>query len=174
MSAVLDLAHRVRELEVDRRGVYRVAAEDDQQVHLAGVHIGDQIGERLELVDRFGLRRLRVDDGLTGVAERLVHRVRERVDDWRLAVACDHERAATMRLQVLRDASDPFPQRLGAHVRLAEGAVRHDFAGRLGSLRLSVDVRARFRHADCRRDQPREGLDDAGTHRQPMVRPRAG
>ena len=94
--------------EVGRRGVDRVAAEDDEDVDPAGVHVGDELAQRLQLIDRRGLDRLGVDDRRAGVAERLVHRVRERVDGRRLAVAGDHEARAAMRLQILGDRGDPL------------------------------------------------------------------
>ena len=59
-----------------------------------------------ELIDRLGFDRSRVDDRLADVAERLVHRVRERVDGRRLAVAGDDEAAPAMRLQILGDGVD--------------------------------------------------------------------
>ena len=98
-------------MQIGRRGVDRVAADDDEQVDLAGVHVGDEIAQRVELIDRLGLDRSRVDDGLADVAERLVHRVRERVDRRRLTVAGDDEAAPAMRLQILGDGVDPLLDR---------------------------------------------------------------
>ena len=54
-----------------------------------------------ELVHRPRFGRLRVDDRGADVAERLVHRVRQRVNGRRLAVARDHEAAAACGLQIL-------------------------------------------------------------------------
>ena len=64
-----------------------------------------------ELVDRLGLDRVGVDDGLADVAERVVHRVRERVDGGRLAVAGDDEAGAAVRREILRDGGDPLRAR---------------------------------------------------------------
>ena len=77
-------------------------------VDLAGVHVGGEIAKRLELIDRLGFDRIGVDDRLADVAERLVHRVRERVDARRLAVAGDDETGAAMRLKILGDSGDPL------------------------------------------------------------------
>ena len=91
-----------------------------QQVDLAGVHVGDELAQRLELIDRLGLDRLRVDDRPADVAERLVHRVRERVDGRRLAVAGDDEAASAVRLQILGDGrrSNCVARRSRTRVRL--------------------------------------------------------
>ena len=108
MHAKLYLAQRVGELEIGRRGVHGIAADDQQHVDLAGVHVGDEIPERGDLIDRLRFDRLRVDDGRARVAERGVHRVRENVDLRRLAVAGDDQARAAMRVQIFRDGVDPF------------------------------------------------------------------
>ena len=46
------LVHRLDEREVARRVVDRIAAEDDERLHGAGVHVGDELLERIELIDR--------------------------------------------------------------------------------------------------------------------------
>ena len=91
-----------REVQVDRCGVDRVTTEDQQQVDLAGGHVGRQRAERLDLIDRLGFRSLRVDDRLPDVTECLVHRMRERMNDRRLCIARDNEAGAAVRLEVLR------------------------------------------------------------------------
>ena len=91
MRAKLHLAHRARKGEIDGRRVHWIAADDDEQIHLAGVHVGDEIADRRELVDRLGFGGLHIDDRAAGVAERAVHRVRERVDRRGLRVAGDHD-----------------------------------------------------------------------------------
>ena len=80
MDAERHLVHRVGELQIDRRGVDRVAADDDERIDTAGVHVVDEIAKRLQLIDRLGFDRVGVHDGFAGVAERRVHRVRQRVD----------------------------------------------------------------------------------------------
>src|SRR3989440_4943164 len=56
VNAKLHLVHRIGELEVGRRRVDRIAAEDDQDVDLAAVHVADQVTERIEVADRLRLR----------------------------------------------------------------------------------------------------------------------
>ena len=58
----LDLLQARRRTRVGRRGVGRVAAEDEQHVDLARVHGPAEVGQRLDLVDRLGLDRLAVLD----------------------------------------------------------------------------------------------------------------
>ena len=111
MNAEQRLVQSLGEPEIGRRGVHRVAADDDEDVDLAGVHVGDEIPKRVELIGRFRFDRLRVDDRLADVAKRLVDAVRQGVDGGRLAVAGDDEAAAAMRLQILSDRVDPFRDR---------------------------------------------------------------
>ena len=136
-----DLAHRPGELEVGRRVVSGVSPDDDEGRHAARRHVRHELGQRLA---RGALGRrsrgLDVPDGLAGVAERLVDRVRERVDLRRLGLARDHEARAAVRLQV------------GGH-RFDEGIGRR--GGGDGS------------HGD--RDRSREGLDLGRSHRTAMV-----
>ena len=71
--------------------------------HFARVHVGGQVADRLSVIDRRRFDGLGVDDGLADVAERLVHRVRQRVDRRRLRFARDDQARAAVRLQILRD-----------------------------------------------------------------------
>ena len=107
MRAQLDLRHRVGETQIDRRGVNRIAADDQQQINLAGVHVGDEVAQGVELIHRLGFDRRRVDDGLADVAKRLIHRVREGVDRGRLPIPGDDEAAPAMGEQVLGNSVDP-------------------------------------------------------------------
>ena len=58
---------------------------------LSGLHVLDELRERRRLVGRSAGHGLGVGDGLAGVAERLVDRVRERVHGRRLRLAGDDE-----------------------------------------------------------------------------------
>ena len=80
MDAERHLAHDIAELKVDRRGVDRIAADDDQSIDPALVHVVGEILKRLKLIDRLGFNRVGVYDCPAGVAERRVHRMRQRVD----------------------------------------------------------------------------------------------
>ena len=65
---------------------------------------GRLLGELCEdLVARHGFGRRRVGHGLPGVAERLVHRVGQRVHASRLRIAGDDDRSAARRRQILGD-----------------------------------------------------------------------
>ena len=46
LHAQRNLVHRVGETEIRRRVVNRIAAHDQQHVHLAGVHLADQFLQR--------------------------------------------------------------------------------------------------------------------------------
>ena len=154
VDAELHLAHRVGERQIGRRGVDRIAADDDEQIDLAGVHVGDEIAQRRELIDRLGFDRVGVDDRLADVAERLVHRVRERVDDRRLAVAGDDEARSAVRLQILGDRGDPFDAS----------------AARRRAARTAAPHRRRSRRRSARATR----FDLARLQRQPMIGARAG
>ena len=54
-----DLLQRLVELQIDRRRVDRIAAEDEQELDRAGVHLADQLAQRRALIDRLQLRRSR-------------------------------------------------------------------------------------------------------------------
>ena len=107
VDARLHLVERGTERDVGRSGVHRVAAENQQQVHLAGFHVGDQRLQRFDLVDRLDVHRLGVGHRLANVAQRLVHRVREGMHGWRLRLARNHEARATVRLQIFADGGCP-------------------------------------------------------------------
>ena len=102
-NAQLHFVERRREVEVGRGREHRVARHDDQQVDLAGVHVGDEVTNRCELIDRFGLNRLRMENRGADVAECLIDRVRERVDLGRLMIAGEDDAPAAMRLEILGD-----------------------------------------------------------------------
>ena len=77
MHAEWNLAalHHVGEIEIMRSVVDGVAAENDQQVNLAALHVGDEFLEGLCLVDRIGVDWVGVKDGLADVAELSIDRV---------------------------------------------------------------------------------------------------
>jgi hypothetical protein len=163
MGAELHLVQRVGEFQVGRRRVDGIAAHDQQYVHSAGVHVGDEVANRRELIDRLRFDGLRVDDGLAGVAERGVHRVRERVDRWRLMISGDDEAGAAMRLEIFRNRVDPF------------------LDGRPQGLRSAPRTRAISRTRPTRpsrpnaaRDRGRDRLDLARLRRQAMIGTRSG
>ena len=62
---------RVGEAKIGGRIVGRIAAHDDQHVHLAGAHVGDQIFERLGLVHGIGVYRVGVENRFADIAQSL-------------------------------------------------------------------------------------------------------
>ena len=149
VHAQRDLLHRVGEVQIRGRRVDRIAAEDEQDADRARVHLADELLQRGALIDRAHFRGLRVDDRRADVAERLVHRVRERMDGRRLAVAGDDEAAAARGLQILDERSHP--------------ALR----------RSAAPSRVRRRPRPARRHRARERLDLRGAQRQPVIGLRA-
>ena len=61
---------RVGESQVGGRIVGGISAHDDQHVHLAAAHVGDQVFEGLGLVHRVGIYRIGVENRLADVAQR--------------------------------------------------------------------------------------------------------
>ena len=52
VNAQLCFLERRRKIKIGRRVVHGIAAEDDQEVHVAGVQIIDEVAKRFELVNR--------------------------------------------------------------------------------------------------------------------------
>ena len=65
---------------------------------LPRAHVGDQVFQRLGLVDRVGVDRVGVEDRLADIAQRLIDGVGQRVHDRRLMVARDHDAGTAMAL----------------------------------------------------------------------------
>jgi hypothetical protein len=145
-----DALHRVGEIQIGGRGVDRIAAEHEQEADRSGVHLPDELLEGRQLIRRTDFGRLRVDDGRPDVAERIVHRVRERVHDRRLRVAGDDEAAAAGGLQVFHERSDPCARGVG------DGAA------------------AGARDAELRRNRAGDAFDLRGTEGEPVVRAGTG
>ena len=58
----LGIFQAVAKAQICGRIVNRIAAHDDEQIHIAGSHVGDQVAERFRLVDRVRVHRVGVDD----------------------------------------------------------------------------------------------------------------
>ena len=102
------LREPILEPEIRGRREERVPADDDEHLDLPGVHRLHEIAQRRHLIGRVHFDRRRVRDRRPDVAERLVHRVRERMHRRRLIVAGDDEALAAARLQLLRDRGRPL------------------------------------------------------------------
>ncbi len=106
LHAQRHLVHCLGEGEVRRRVVNRVAAENEQQVHFAGVHVIDKFLQRSGLNLRLDLDGVGVDHSVANRAERRVHRVCECVHGWRLVISRDHDRRALVGLKVFHQRRD--------------------------------------------------------------------
>ena len=100
MYAKRRLAHRVSEAQVYGGRVDGIAAQYDDHVHHAGVHVRDEIAKRLKLIDGFGFDWVCVNDRSPDVAERGIHGVCEGVHDRRLGLAGDHHTRAAMSTKI--------------------------------------------------------------------------
>ncbi len=135
---VRDLAQRLAELEIRRRGVDRVPGGDDERVDLALVRGRDDLGER-------GRAALGVEQGGLFVTHRArlearVHRSDEGVHLRGLAGTREHHRGAAARREILGDGLDPLvalpaaretgqlPRRLGRELGVERGGQGHDLA----------------------------------------------
>ena len=103
-----DVVHRVSKSQIDRRAVDRVAADDEEHVDAAGLHVGDEVRQRLKLIDGSGFDGIGVDDGPAVVAEPLVDGMRDRMNDGGLMLAGEDEARASMRGQIADDGVGPF------------------------------------------------------------------
>ena len=90
----------VCEVEIGGRVVYRIAAENDEQVNFSGAHVGNELFDRVDLVDRTCADRVGVENRLTDVAERGVHGVGEGMNFGQLVVANNNYSSATVIHQV--------------------------------------------------------------------------
>ena len=106
LYAQRNLVHRIGEAEVRRRVVHRIAAHDDQHVHLAGVHVADEFFQRGRLNLRLHLHGVGVDDGIADRTQRRIHGVRQGVNRRRLIVAGNHDRRALVGLKIFHQRRD--------------------------------------------------------------------
>src|SRR5207249_9858179 len=96
------------ELQVRRRGVDRVAADDHKQYDAASIHILDQLAQRLRLVNRIGFNGISIDYRGSHVTQSMVQRVRQRVDSGRLLISGNNEARDPMQLQVAHQRGQPL------------------------------------------------------------------
>ncbi len=108
MDAQLGLEQPVLiELQISRRVVGRIAAEDNQQFHAAGVNILNQIPQRLSLIDGIRFERIGVRNSLADIAERTVHCMGQCMDRRRRFIAGDHDAGAPVLLKIASDWLNP-------------------------------------------------------------------
>ncbi len=97
----------VIELQVCRCVVNGIATNNHQQLNSTRIDVVDQILQRLPVIDRVHFDRIGIKNCLTNVAQRVVHRVRKRMNDRRLVVACENDARTAMLLQVGHQRPDP-------------------------------------------------------------------
>ena len=70
MDAKLRLAvlEHVGEVQIGGRIVNRVAAEDDQQIDLAALYVGDEFFQRFDLIDRIRVDWVGVENSLPDIS----------------------------------------------------------------------------------------------------------
>ena len=95
---------RVGEVEIGGRVVGGIAAEDHQQIDFARAHVGDEVLDRLGLVDRVGVDGIGVEDGCADVAELVIDGVGQGVDARRLMIADDYQTCSLMTSKLLLDS----------------------------------------------------------------------
>src|SRR5262245_29636015 len=91
MKSQRDVVQGSGEVEITRRVVDRVAAEDQKYLHLPGIHVTDEQLDRLALEDRSSLDGLNVLDSVIDIAECPIGNVAERMDDCWLMVPGDQQ-----------------------------------------------------------------------------------
>ena len=71
----------IRETEISRRIISRIAAEDDQHVHFAGAHViqPDSFRDSV-LVDRIGIHRIGIENRLANITKGMINGVGKGVD----------------------------------------------------------------------------------------------
>ena len=101
------MAQRAGEIEIGRRGIGRVCAEHDQRVDLAGLHVGDELGEALTMRCRRGGNRLDGPDCRAEIAEGPVDRVPEQLQISGLLGPEMDQRMAAVLLQIVGRGFQP-------------------------------------------------------------------
>src|SRR5260370_24981682 len=72
--------------EVNRRRIDGIATKNNEQVNSPRIEVSYQVTQRLRLVDRVCFDWISIKNGLANIAERIVHRMDQRVDFWQRGV----------------------------------------------------------------------------------------
>ena len=103
---------RVGKAEIGRGIVNRIAAKDDQHVHLARAHVVDEIFQRVALAGSAGEKGVRVKNCLANIAELLVNRMSESVDDRWLMVSWHYNAGTAMLCEISGERDGKFDRAL--------------------------------------------------------------
>ena len=98
------------EVQIDRRGVNRVAVENHQGVDLTRLHVIHQADDFFALDRWHGVDGLGVDDRFAYVAERLIDGDSRQMNSRRLLLARNDHALATVGLEVGRNHGKEFPR----------------------------------------------------------------
>src|SRR5579875_3475673 len=93
--------------EIRRRIKYRIAAENQQHIHFAGVHVLAKLLQRCDLIDGLRLNRIGINHRLPDVAERRVDGMTKRMYAWALLDTRNHHAGAFVRSQIGCDRRSP-------------------------------------------------------------------
>ena len=128
-----NLVHRVGEVQVLRRVVNRIGADDHQQIDIAAVHVIDQFFQSGHLIHWLGFDGIGVDDCVADRSQRLIHGMSQRMNRRRLVLAGNDHGRAMMRFQVCDDVVDELLLRAR---RSLASAHRHADSGGNGARNL--------------------------------------
>lgn len=164
MNARADPVERLREVEIGRGGIDRIGPHHDEQVHVAARHVANQFAKRPGLVLRRRRHGFNIRHRAARVVEGLVDRVRQRVDDRRLAVTGNHQAGSAMLFQILNDGVEPSRRLLlrfdaGFDAQRRRQLSREEFDGRRRERQAVIGRRAGDRWNRFYRVQPVHGLE---------------
>ena len=145
-ALLVQRVQHVRKMKVGGGVVDRVAAEDDQKLDFARVHVVYELAKRRDLVYRVRLDGFDVFDRFADVVQRVIHAVGKRMNDRRLVISRDDNSLALVRLQIGDDGLYP------AGLFFVEGRV------------CSAAV-----HTECVRHRSRDRFNLTGPQAEPMV-----
>ncbi len=145
------LFKRCAEVDVRRRREDRIRPEDEKHLDATCRHVGDEFNDRCPAIRRRCGHWRVVGNRRADIAERLVHRARERVDCRRLMIAGHDHRGAAVRAKVLGNRWNPAR---GDVVRQRAGRGARDAQRRRKRARKRQDVARLQRRGGDRRSSP--------------------
>ena len=95
-----NLRERILEVQIARRRINRIHAQNHQPLHLARVHIGDQRLQIRHLLARHRIHRLGIDDRLANRTQRRVQRISRSMNRRRSLLTRNHHTPAAALLQI--------------------------------------------------------------------------
>src|SRR5258705_3603060 len=107
MNAQLSFEHPIFiELQISRRVVNRITANDNQQLHAAIVEIVEQLLKRLPLIDRVRFDRISVENCLALIQqEQRVQQMTKCMNDWGLLLPANHQARSQVSYEIVYQCS---------------------------------------------------------------------